>query len=204
MNKTKVMVGPIELNVWNDYYGAPNRLSPTRPEAFEICQKENAAMVTVPVALAIFHAASLKITGTPLGAGSQSEMRGKLEESNKKINSKIPPNSEGLLIAGHMKDLVLSEKLTKDNIVIWGWLRNNQKPENPVFWQPEFGGHYFGWADYSQGLRLVDRECFIHKPQPNGDLIVELKDLQQLYQDPEYSRFLTLSGKPLLRPTYQR
>lgn len=189
MDKTKVSIGPIVLNVWNDYYGAPNRLSPTRPEASAIVAQEGASMITVPIAKAIFDQANLQLIGTPLGKGSQVEMRNKLDAHNKLINIRVGSNQG--LIAGHMKDLVLSEKLNKDaNIVIWGWCQNVKAKK---FWQPEFGGHYAGWADYSQGLRLVDRTCFINNVA---------HDLLVLYKDPIYAKFLTISGQPLHLLTY--
>jgi hypothetical protein len=195
MNKTKVTIGPITLNVWDDFYGAPNRVSPTRELAAGISAAENASMITVPIAKAIFAQASLKIKAQPLGAGTEREMRAKLAQHNTIINSKIPAGFSGL-VDGHMKNLVLSEKLrdskAKDaNIVIWGWWKG---PGLDVFWQPEFGGHYAGWADYAQGLRLADRVCWV-----NG---VE-KDLHDLYKDIQYSVFLTVSGQPLKRVTYQ-
>lgn len=199
-NKTKITIGPITLNVWNDYYGAPNRLSPTRAEAADICKAENASMITVPVAKAIFNQSSLKVGASPLGSGSQKDMRSKLQHHNDLINAKIPVGFSGL-VAGHMKDLVLSEKLyaskkvhTTDpspNIVIWGWLKS-LKPL--AFWQGEFGNHYAGWADYSQGLRLVDRACEVGG-QP--------KDLHDLYKDINFSVYLTVSGQPLKRVTYE-
>lgn len=202
MNKSKVTIGPITLSVWNDYYGTPNRESPTRAKVNEIIEtvgKDKVSMVTVPIALAIYQQAALKLIGYPLGAGSEADMRGKLHLHNQIINSKIPVGFDGL-VAGHMKDLVLSELLhslhdPKANIVIWGW----SKGEGRGFWQNEFGGHYYGWADYSQGLRLVDRECFVLDSQG----IKTTHDLHDLYKDSQYSRHLTTSGHPLSRVTYE-
>lgn len=61
------------------------------------------------------------------------------------------------LIAGIKKDVVISDKLTRDakadRVAIYGW----HKPDgNPI--QPLYTGHVNWYVDYSHGIRLVSRK----------------------------------------------
>ena len=60
------------------------------------------------------------------------------------------------LIAGIKKDVVISEKISRDKrpgrVAIYGWHQLNGKPIQPLY-----TGHVYGWVDYSQGIRLVYR-----------------------------------------------
>ncbi len=58
------------------------------------------------------------------------------------------------LIAGIKKDVVLSEKISKDTKpnreAIYGWHQLNGKPIQPLY-----TGHINRWVDYSHGIRLI-------------------------------------------------
>ena len=58
------------------------------------------------------------------------------------------------LIAGIKKDVVLSDKITRDNksdrVAIYGWHKPDGKPIQPLF-----TGHVNWYVDYSHGIRLV-------------------------------------------------
>jgi len=65
------------------------------------------------------------------------------------------------LIAGIKKDVVISDKLTrdpkKDRVAIYGW----HKPDgNPI--QPLYTGHVNWYVDYSHGIRLVSRKIKVN------------------------------------------
>ncbi len=62
--------------------------------------------------------------------------------------------STGEILAGHKKDVVLSRRLweKKNKIAIYGWHRLNGKPIQPLSIV-----HRVGYADYSHGIRLIDR-----------------------------------------------
>lgn len=66
------------------------------------------------------------------------------------------------LIAGIKKDVVITEKLTRDGkpgkVAIYGW---HQPNGNPI--QPLFTGHAGWYVDYSHGIRLVYRKIKVGK-----------------------------------------
>lgn len=64
------------------------------------------------------------------------------------------------LIAGHKKDVVLSNRIVADGrpdrVALYGW----HKPDgNPI--QPVYAGHVDWYVDYSHGFRLVRRDIWI-------------------------------------------
>lgn len=64
------------------------------------------------------------------------------------------------LIAGIKKDVVISEKISRDKrpnrVAIYGW---HKKDGQPI--QPLYTGHVNWWVDYSQGIRLIYRKIKI-------------------------------------------
>ena len=61
------------------------------------------------------------------------------------------------LIAGILKDVVISGKISRDakpdRVAIYGWHKLDGKPIQPLY-----TGHINWWVDYSQGIRLVYRK----------------------------------------------
>ena len=89
------------------------------------------------------------------------------------------------LIAGIKKDVVISDKLTrdpkKDRVAIYGWHKLDGKPIQPLY-----TGHVNWYVDYSHGIRLVSRKIKV-----DGiwmDYIAVLRDplLRRLLCDEEF------------------
>ena len=92
------------------------------------------------------------------------------------------------LIAGIKKDVVISEKISRDKrpdrVAIYGWHKPDAKPIQPLY-----TGHINWWVDYSQGIRLVYR-----KMKVNGkwmDYVDVMNDpvLKRLLCDEEFCDF---------------
>lgn len=67
-------------------------------------------------------------------------------------------NSE--LIAGHKKDIIISNKIYGEKlarVVIYGWHKLDGKPIQPVY-----NKHTNTWADYSHGVRLVQNTVWLN------------------------------------------
>jgi hypothetical protein len=64
----------------------------------------------------------------------------------------------GSLLAGHKKDVVLTNRLTQkpDSVAIYGWHRRTGRPIQPL--STAHGSHY---ADYSHGVRLISNTVWI-------------------------------------------
>lgn len=96
------------------------------------------------------------------------------------------------LIAGIMKDVVISGKISRDpkpdRVAIYGW----HKPDGTPI-QPLYTGHIFWWVDYSQGIRLIYRKIKVGRKWM--DYIDVLKDpvLQRLLCDEEFCDFYRYS-----------
>lgn len=63
---------------------------------------------------------------------------------------------DGQLVAAHKKDVVITNKLPKDRVAIYGWHQANGKPIQSL--HTEHSNHY---CDYSHGIRLVSRTCTV-------------------------------------------
>ena len=75
----------------------------------------------------------------------------------------------GALVAGHKKDVVLTNRLRSrpDRIAIYGWHRASGDPIQPLSTV-----HGAGYADYSHGIRLVSRLALINGTlRPIGDIL---------------------------------
>jgi hypothetical protein len=66
------------------------------------------------------------------------------------------------LIAGIKKDVVISEKVSRDTRpgreAIYGWHKPDGKPIQPLY-----TGHINWWVDYSHGIRLIYRKIKVNK-----------------------------------------
>lgn len=88
--------------------------------------------------------------------------------------------SDGRLMAGHKKDLVLTNRLREKpgRVAIYGWHR---KSGDPI--QPLSTVHGAAYADYSHGVRLVSKVAYVNgKPTPIA-LILEDSRLADLLSD---------------------
>ncbi len=90
------------------------------------------------------------------------------------------------LIAGIKKDVVISDKLTrndkKDRVAIYGWHQLNGQPIQPLY-----TGHVNWYVDYSHGTRLVHRTIMVEGKKM--DYIDVMKDavLRRLLSDEAFS-----------------
>jgi hypothetical protein len=99
------------------------------------------------------------------------------------------------IIAGHKKDIIISNKIYSTNrdykpVVIYGW---HLSENNPI--QPVYNGHDDQWADYSHGVRLISNLAWI-----NGDSV----NVRKILQDAELSILLSsegIIGKPYYPPS---
>lgn len=81
------------------------------------------------------------------------------------------PTPLGALVAGHKKDVVLTARLDTlpQRVAIYGWHRPDGTPIQPLY-----TGHGADYADYSHGIRLVDRRIVIDGD--SHDLLAVLRD----------------------------
>jgi len=92
------------------------------------------------------------------------------------------------LIAGIQKDVVISEKISRDiksdRVAIYGWHKLDGTPIQPLY-----TGHIYWWVDYSQGIRLVYRQIKVDKKWMDYIDVLNDSILKKLLCDEEWCDF---------------
>lgn len=97
----------------------------------------------------------------------------------------------GNLTAGNKKDVIISNRIYNDtsdyHVVIYGWHKPNGKAIQPVY-----AKHLNTWADYSHGIRLIQRDVWV-----NGKKM----DIRKVLSSPTLNVLLSDEG-PISKPYY--
>lgn len=103
---------------------------------------------------AIYRAADVQLRPQPLRAGPEMRSTAYIRRHNAEVAAQarrlgVPA---GLLLAGHKKDLVLSNRMDSHpgRLAIYGWHELNGEPIQPLS-----TAHGAAYVDYSHGVRLV-------------------------------------------------
>lgn len=120
---------------------------------------------------AIYDQSACRFVPQPLPAGPQMTSTKYYSTHNQMIDAQAKSRnfSAGALVAGHKKDVVLTNRLSRNpgKIAIYGWHR---APGMPI--QPLSTVHGANYADYSHGIRLVARKALIDgKLRPVSEIL---------------------------------
>lgn len=133
---------------------------------------------------AIHTQARVRLTPRPMTPGPQMESTAYLLRHNATLEAQWARAGAdpGALIAGHKKDLVLTNRLAErpGRVAIYGWHHPDGKPIQPLSTV-----HGAGYADYSHGVRLIGGTAFI-----DG----RATDLLALLADPRHAAILSDEG----------
>ena len=101
---------------------------------------------------AIWSAATVKVEPRPLTQERESPLT--FLQHHRIIESQLTTATRGELVAGHKKDVVLTNRLAEraDRVAIYGWHYLNGQPIQQVY-----VGHVDWYVDYSHGIRPVRR-----------------------------------------------
>ncbi len=101
---------------------------------------------------AIYRGAALKLAPIPLPAGPQMMSNDYYRRHHEAIEKQRGGRGDGMLIAGHKKDVVATKRLVQrpDRVAIYGWHRPDGRAIQPVSLV-----HEASYADYSHGIRWV-------------------------------------------------
>ena len=110
------------------------------------------------------------------------------------ISQKGIDRSANNIIAGHKKDIIISNKIYSNDrnyerVVIYGW---HTSVNNPI--QPVYNGHIATYADYSHGARLIFKTAFL-----NGDSV----QVEDILNDQKLSKLLSSEGV-IKKPYYPK
>lgn len=140
------------------------------PAAMRLAERFDMVLPTTRMVDAIHAQASVRLSPAPMEPGAQMASTQYFLRHNATVEAQRQRTGGrlGQLVAGHKKDLVLTNRLNSNpgRVAIYGWHRGNGAPIQPL--STVHGAEY---ADYSHGIRLVSRTAYV-----NGRA-VDLRDL---------------------------
>ncbi|MCG7851242.1 MAG: hypothetical protein MIO92_01835 [Methanosarcinaceae archaeon] len=160
------------------------RIPLSYPSAIVVAQAFDCVLPTPKMVDAIYEQAAYCLEPDPLPPGPKMRSSEYYVKHREKIRAKRKEAgcALGELVAGHKKDIVLTNRLNEKpgRIAIYGWHRKTGEPIQPL--STVHGARY---ADYSHGLRLIYKTVWI-----NG----ESRSILDVLQDPDLAPVLTHEG----------
>jgi hypothetical protein len=154
------------------------------PAALRVADAFDMMLPTTRMVDAIYAQADVRVSPSPMTPGSTMSSTDYFLRHDATVDAQFANAGarHGLLVAGHKKDVVLSNRLSRapGRVAIYGWHRANGNPIQPL---STVHGEYY--ADYSHGIRLVARTAYV-----NGRAV----DLRGLLTDGQYAGLLNSEG----------
>lgn len=179
----------VEATIWvmPDYLavGSDNNFVrvPMNPvTAQKIADRYGCMLPTTKIVDAIYSQADVKLQPKPMQAGSDMVSTTYFWRHNLTIDSQLKSFKAGQLIAGHKKDVVLTNKLRVQptRVAIYGWHTLNGRPIQPLSLV-----HGYRYADYSHGIRMISNYMHV-----DGKAMM----LPEILKDPAYAGLLSDEG----------
>lgn len=152
--------------------------------AMDVADRFDMLLPTARMVDAIYAQADVRLRPQPMDPGPQMASTGYFLRHNAMVEAQLASagGRPGLLVSGHKKDLVLTNRLARSpgRVAIYGWHRAGGQAIQPL--STVHGADY---ADYSHGVRLVSRTAYL-----NGRPI----DLGALLSDDRYAGILNSEG----------
>jgi hypothetical protein len=154
------------------------------PAALRVADAFDMMLPTTRMVDAIYAQAALRLSPRPMNPGPQMSSTDYFMRHDATLDQQLVQagGRDGVLLAGHKKDLVLANRLSSNRgrVAIYGWHRGNGDPIQPL---STVHGEYY--ADYSHGIRLVSRTAYV-----DGRAV----DLRSLLTDGTYAAMLNSDG----------
>lgn len=153
------------------------------PAAMQVASQFDMMLPTRRMVDQIYRASDKRVAPRPMTPGPQMSSTDYLVRHNATVETQVRGASvAGHLIAGHKKDLVITNRLNKNRgrVAIYGWHRTNGKAIQPL--STVHGATY---ADYSHGVRLISQTAYL-----NGRPV----RLADLMADPDYAGLVSDEG----------
>ena len=150
------------------------------PTATAIARRFGFVLPTRKLVDAIYQQAALRLPPVPMPAGPEMRSVHYLLRHNRTIEQQRMGWHVDGIVAGHKKDLVLSERLMErpERVAIYGWHRPDGRPIQPL--SIVHGAHY---ADYSHGVRLVAETVLVNGVPRSIYEVLEQPRLVRLLSD---------------------
>ena len=152
--------------------------------AMDVADRFDMLLPTARMVDAIYAQADVRLRPQPMDPGPQMASTGYFLRHNAMVETQFASagGRRGLLVSGHKKDLVLTNRLARSpgRVAIYGWHRVGGQAIQPL--STVHGAEY---ADYSHGIRLISRTAYL-----NGRPV----DLGALLSDGRYAGILNSEG----------
>ncbi len=163
------------------------RIPMTADTAQRIADLTDTLLPSVKMVDAIYINARVKLEPQPKPASPQVSSNEYYLDHNRMIErQRLRAGAKlGILIAGHKKDLVITNRLNDnpDHLAIYGWHRMEDGKPVPI--QPLTTAHLKDYVDYSHGIRLVSKRVLV-----DG----KVTSIMDILRDPELSGILSDEG----------
>jgi len=152
------------------------------PSATAVASRFGCVVPTPKMVDAIYRQSQAHLAPQPLPAGPQMRSVAYSERHQQMIDAERSGIPLGLLIAGHKKDVVLTDRLfdRPDRVAIYGWHRLDGRPIQPLSTV-----HGVRYADYSHGVRLVWNRVLVQG---------EWRSIYDVLADPKLALLLSYEG----------
>lgn len=182
-----VLVQPDVLSVGSDADFV--RMPMTPMAAQTVADRTGCLLITDRISDAVHSQADVALEPRPLTL--LREATSTFEQHHAIIEEQRARAPLGWLVAGHKKDVVLTNRLLErpERVGIYGWHYPDGKPIQPVY-----VGHVDWYVDYSHGIRLVSRRCWINGMEA---------DLGETLRHAEHGKALASDG-PLKLTSYDQ
>lgn len=176
--------------VSNNYLSFDDIIYPlSAPKAQKFMDQFYCTLPTKLMVDQIWKQSEIKVKQLPKGPPYDSSMFSVKEiiRNSDLINNELKGKDISKLIAGHKKDVVLTNKLAPNNInkrvAIYGWHGINGVPiQGPGV---QAVAHEITYYDYADCIRIISRDCTL-----NG----EVKDILEVLSSNEYSYLISDEG----------
>lgn len=152
------------------------------PTAAAVANVFGCVLPTRKMVDAIYRSADVKLAPRPMRPGPSMRSTGYYLRHQKTIEAQRAGAPGGALVAGHKKDVVISNRLYRKpgRIAIYGWHRLSGRPIQPL--STAHGAEY---ADYSHGIRLVYGWAWVEG---------QWRDVLEVLEDPQEATVLSYEG----------
>lgn len=152
-----------------DYFLVP--LTPHTAQA--IADSLDCALPTPKIVDDIYAAATIKLIPEPIPPTPAMTTVPVFIQHNELVLKQRKQQPRGGLVAGHKKDVVIAKQIltAPGKVAIYGWHKPDDKPIQPLY-----AGHADSWADYSHGIRLVQRKVTVNdQPRTIDEVLADPK-----------------------------
>jgi hypothetical protein len=148
--------------------------------AQRIANSMDMSLPTAKIVDIIYRNAKIRLEPKPMPPGDRMTSSQYYRDHNASITRQLSGKPTGVLIAGHKKDVVISNKLqnTAGRVAIYGWHRWSSGPIQPLSTV-----HHNKYADYSHGIRFVQNTMILNGKKVTYASVLADPELAPLLSD---------------------